>query len=233
MKNTSQEKAAKVAGFVFLFIILTYICGEIIISQIVGTGDFTEKTKRIISYEQLYRSALSLKFLASICTVILAFTLYVTLKPVNKNLAQLAMYWRLGEAFIGGTLLLLSSFMTLNIYSDPKFARTFQTMQLQALSALTHNIYGTEIYFSFGSLIFFYLFLKSRYIPAVISVLGIFASIIITIAGFTSIIFPKYINIIQFGWMPMFAAEIIIGMWLLFKGINTSEKVLVNNKIIK
>ena len=43
-----------------------------------------------------------------VSVVILSLALYVTLTPVNKNLALLALFWRLGEAILGGVAVLSS-----------------------------------------------------------------------------------------------------------------------------
>jgi hypothetical protein len=61
--------------------------------------------------------------------------------------------------------------------------------QSQALVDLTRRARGvtgnvSAIFFSFGSILFFYLFFKSRYIPWVLSVLGVVASVIATIMCF-------------------------------------------------
>src|SRR6266851_291535 len=100
--DKSQIKYARLAGFLFLWLIITGLAGELTISRIVGSGTFAETAKRVVASEHLYRVALSSELIETLSAVLLAFALYVTLKPVDKLLAQIAMYWRLGESFIGG-----------------------------------------------------------------------------------------------------------------------------------
>ena len=143
----------------------------------------------------------------------LAFALYVTLKPVNKLLAQIAMYWRLGETFIGGVGMVLG-FARLHIYTAPP------TDQSQALVDLTRHagfaVYNiSAIFFSIGSVVFFYLFFKSRYIPRTMSAFGVFASVVVTIICFGSLIFPEHSAALQYGWIPMAIAEVTTGIWLM------------------
>lgn len=156
----------------------------------------------------------------SLSAVLLAFALYVTLKPVDNLLAQIAMYFRLGESFIGGVMMIFS-FLTLPLYSPLQSFRALGTDQSQALVGLTRHAASvaydiSAIFFSVGSTLFFYLFFKSRYIPRSLSEFGVFASVIVTIICFASLIFPEHAATLQYGWAPIAIAEIITGCWLMF-----------------
>src|SRR6266581_9267453 len=119
MEDSSTERTqriyARVAGFLFLWLIITGLAGTLVISNIVGSGTFAETAKRVVASEHLYRVALSSELIETLSAVLLAFALYVTLKPVNKLLAQLAMYWRLGESFIG-CVGMIFGFVKLRLY---------------------------------------------------------------------------------------------------------------------
>jgi hypothetical protein len=112
----TQRIYARVAGFLFLWLIITGLAGDLTISHIVGSGTFAETAKRVVASEHLYRVALSSELIETLSAVLLAFGLYVTLKPVDKLLAQIAMYWRLGESFIGGVGMIFG-FVRLSLYS--------------------------------------------------------------------------------------------------------------------
>lgn len=96
-----QRIYARVAGFLYLWLIITGLAGTLAISHIVGSGTFAETAERVVASEHVYRLALSSELIETLSAVLLAFALYVALKPVDKLLAQIAMYWRLGESFIG------------------------------------------------------------------------------------------------------------------------------------
>lgn len=93
----TQRMYARLAGFLFLWLIITGLAGMLTISHIVGSGTFAETAKRVVASERLYRVALASELIETLSTLLLAFALYVTLKPVDKLLAQIAVYWRLGE----------------------------------------------------------------------------------------------------------------------------------------
>jgi uncharacterized membrane protein len=71
-----------------------------------------------------------------------------------------------------------------------------------------------------GSTIFFYLFLKSNYIPRVLSVLGLCSSVLAAIVFFGLLISPDHAATLRPGSIPIVVAEVLVGLWLLFKGVN-------------
>jgi hypothetical protein len=218
--EATQRIYARIAGFLFLWLIITGLAGAVTISRIVGSGTFAEKAQRVAASEHLYRVAVCSELIETSSALVLAFALYVTLKPVNKLLAQLAMYWRLGESFIGAVGI-FAGFERLHLYGSPQSVAALGTGQSQALVDLTRTVgfasYNiSAIFFSIGSLLFFYLFYKSQYIPRMLSAFGVFASIVVTIICFGSLIFPEHSGALQYGWAPMAIAEVVTGFWLMF-----------------
>src|SRR5262249_50701547 len=148
------------SGFLFLWLIITGLAGLLTESQILGSGDFAAAARRVVASEHLYRLALSSALIETMSAALLAFSLYVTLKPVDSLLAQLAMYFRLGESFIGGAAMMFS-FFKLRVYTSPDSLQAFGAAQSQALLDLTraagfasYNV--SALFFSIGSLLFFY-----------------------------------------------------------------------------
>lgn len=213
---------ARIAGFVYLLLIVLYMGGQFLISHVVGTGDFAQHLERITEGQSLYRVGLILQLLASVFTVLLAYALYAVLKPVNEGIARMAMYWRLGEAISGLTMLI--PFTALNLQSSPKYLQSLGVEHVQAIVELakdadfaSFNI--STLFFSFGSTLFFYLFLQTRYIPRALSAFGVFASFVTLLTSLCNLIFPAYASVIQFGWAPIFIAEITTGIWLWARGV--------------
>jgi uncharacterized protein DUF4386 len=223
--DRSQIRYARLAGFLLLWLILTGLGGALTISHIVGSGTFVEMAKRVAASEQLYRVALCIELIETMSAALLAFALYVTLKPVDLLLAQLAMYWRLGESFIGAAGM-MGGFVRLGLYVSPTSTVALGADQSQALVRLTgdagfasYNISATL--FGIGSILFFYLFFKSKYIPRILSGFGMFASILVPIICFGSLIFPEHAARLQYGWAPMAIAEVGTGIWLMIFAVKT------------
>jgi hypothetical protein len=223
----TQRICARLAGFLFLWLIITGLAGMLITSRIVGSGTFAERAQRVVASEHLYRVALSSELSETLSALLLAFALYVTLKPVNKLLAQLAMYWRFAESFIG-CVGVVFGFVRLHLYASAP-PTGVGADQAQALVDLTRHV-GNATYnigalcFSIGSILFFYLFFKSRYIPKLLSAFGVFASAIVTLLCFGTLIFPEYAGTLQYGWAPMAIAEVTTGIWLMIFAVKTQAR---------
>jgi hypothetical protein len=217
--DNTQRGYAKLAGFLFLFEIILVLASGFILSHIEGSGTFTEVAKRVAASERLYRAALSTVVIVTLSSVVLAFALYATLKPVNRLLAQLAMIFTLADSVLG-MVVRMCTFVRLHLYISSQTAGGV-TIAAEALSDLVRTIAGaTEniggISFGLGSLLFFYLFFKSNYIPRVLSALGIAASVIWTCLYFASLIFPEQRSTFQFVcFPPMALADVITGFYLL------------------
>ncbi|HXM22176.1 MAG TPA: DUF4386 domain-containing protein [Terriglobales bacterium] len=140
MEDSSTERTqriyARVAGFLFLWLIITGLAGALTVSHIVGSGTLAETAKRVVASEHLYRVALSSELIETLSAVLLAFSLCVTLKPVDKLLATIAMYCGLGESFIGGAGMIVD-FVGLRLYTSPQSIGTLGTDQSQTLVGLT------------------------------------------------------------------------------------------------
>src|SRR5262249_137636 len=168
--DNTQRTYARLAGFLFLAVIIVALGSGFLLSSVAGRGTFAEMAKRVAASERSYRVALSTGVLASLSSVLLAFALYVTLKPVNNMLAQLAMIFSVGDSFLG-LVVRVCGFATLRLYvsaqrvvGGPDTAEALSDL-MRSIAAITENIGG--ISFGIGLLLFFYLFFRSRYIPRI------------------------------------------------------------------
>lgn len=219
-----QMRYARIAGFVYLLLIVLFMAGQLLIGHLTGSGSFAERTANISQGLPLYRAALVLQFLASVFTVVLAYALYMVLKPVDESTARLAMYFRLGEAF--GGLTGFVTFAALALQTDPEFAQSLGAAQVEALVGLARTADFASfniciVFFSFGSTLFYRLFLHSPYLPRALSAFGMFASALTFVVAVTDLVMPAWGNMMQIGWIPMFIAEIATGILLLVRGVRT------------
>ena len=97
--DPSQQKAARVAGLVYVLIIITNLLSLILVdSKIFVEGDTAATINNIMANELLFRIDAAYKIIMYASVVILSLALYSTLKPVSRDLALLGHSWRLGEA---------------------------------------------------------------------------------------------------------------------------------------
>ena len=201
--------------------------GVAIVSRLTGNGTFLEAAHSIAAAEPLYRIALVCGVVGNLSTILLAIALYVTLKPIDGNLALMALLFRLAETAIGAIVLVLG-FATLQINLQANHAApAFDTNQLGSLADLVArtSAAGTEvsvIFFSVGSTIFFYLFLKSAYIPRILAAWGILGSLWCMTAFVASLVAPQSSELLAgIGALPIGTAEPVVGLWLVLWGIKT------------
>jgi hypothetical protein len=229
VEERSQRAYARFAGVMYLFTTFD-IAGVVIVSRISGSGSFLHTAHNVAAWETLYRIGLICGLVGTLSTILLAIGLYVTLKPVDGNLAMTALLFRLAESAIGG-MVVAFGFATLQIYLDANHTSAFDANQLSALADLVSRTSAVAttvsvIFFSVGSAIFFYLFLKSAYIPRILTTWGLLGSLLCMVAFVGSLVVPHSSDLIQgVGALPIGIAEPVVGLWLLIRGIKRTTGV--------
>jgi hypothetical protein len=223
----AQHTAAKVAGSLYLFLMVTGIFAEFYArGQLIVPGDAVQTAKNIAASERLFRIGTVSDLITFAGDVILVWALYVVLKPINRNVALLAAFWRLAECSILAGVM-LNDFATLRLLSGADYLRAFDTPQLQALARLFVGVQADGyliglVFFGLGSTVFSYLWFKSRYIPRGLAAWGIFSSVVVAIVTLAIMVFPSLAAVvIPVYFAPIFIFEVTLGLWLLFKGIRT------------
>jgi hypothetical protein len=220
---------ARFAGVMYFFTAFD-LTGVVIISRITGTGTFLATAHSIAASETLYRIGILFGLIGDLSTILLAIALYAILKPVDGILAMTALLFRLAESAIGGVVVVLA-FADLQIYLDANRASALSANQLGVLADLMSrtSAAGTDVSvvcFSIGSAVFFYLFLRSAYIPRALALWGLLGSLLCTIAFSGSLLAPQSSDLLRgIGALPIGIAEPVVGLWLLFRGIRISPQV--------
>ena len=218
----TQRAYARLAGFLLLAVIVLALSADIIVSSVAPDGTFAETTRRIAASQHLYRAGLSAVVIVSLSSTLLAFALYATLKPVNSLLAQLAMIFCLGDSFLA-LVVRMCSFVRVRLYLSSQLAAQSLADLIRTVADTTEDLGG--ICFGIGTLLFFFLFFQSRYIPRALSALGLFASAIWTIAYFANLVFPEQHALLQhISFPPMALAEVFTGFYLMLFAVKTEGR---------
>jgi hypothetical protein len=221
----AQHTAAKVAGFLYLFTMVTANFAEFYArGRLIVAGDAVQTARNIAASERLFRLGTVSNLITFASVVMLLLALYVVLRPINRNVALLAAFWRLAECSIFA-LITLNDFVVLRLLSGADYLRPFDTQQLQALAYTFVGVHDAGyliglVFFGLGSTVFAYLWFKSRYIPRWLAALGIFASLLVAIGTLAIMAFPSLTAVmIPVYFAPIFVFEVTLGLWLLVKGI--------------
>jgi hypothetical protein len=225
----SQRKAARVAGFTYLFTWATVVFAFYgIYAHLVVTGNMAETARNIIAHERLFRVVIACDLIYGAGLIVLLTALYVILEPVNRGLALLAAFFRLVFAvmWVGSTLNL---FAVLRLLSGADYLRVFEAERLQAMVRL-HLRAGFDAYYigllfwGLASTVCSYLWFKSNYIPRALAAWGVISSVWAAACAFVFFIFPSFgktVNLYSFD-VPIGIFEIATSFWLLFKGLRSS-----------
>ncbi len=235
MKNhiddRSQRKAARVAGFMFLFsLIVPLLNWTFVLSKLVVAGNVIATANNIMANEFQFRIGITIELIMSVGLIVLGLALYIVLKPVNKNLALLSLLWKLVEATIAATIVLVS-FIAFQVLNGDAYVTVFTPEQLQVPVGLILNAHFATysipmVFLGLDMMVYSYLFFKSKYIPRILAGFGILSFALIFIHALMFIFAPKYatmpINQVIF-WAPSGLFEIMIGIWLLSKGVKVQQ----------
>lgn len=229
--DTPQKKTVKVAGFMFLFaFIAPALNWALVLSKLNVVDDAIATANNIMANEFVFRIGITIELFLSVGLIILGLALYLILKPVNKNLALFAMLLKLIEAALMAVTVLVP-FILLQVLSGNNQLTIFTQEQLQLPIGLIFNSHTAitavpMVFLGLDMMIFSYLFLKSNYIPRILAGFGILSFAFILIQSLMFMLAPEHatkpINQITF-WAPSGLFEIIIGIWLLGKGIKSQH----------
>ena len=227
----SQHKAAKVAGFLFLFsFIIPSLNWGFVLSRLIDADNVITIAKNIMANELQFRVGLAIELIMSVGLVVLGLALYIILKPVNKNISLIALLWKLVEATVSCVIVLVS-FIALQILNLEDALTVFTADQLLAPVGLILNSHTTlysvpMVILGLDMMVFSYLFLKSKYIPTILAGFGLFSFALIFIHALMFILAPEYAAMQVYQiifWAPSGLFEIVIGIWLLVKGVNVQQ----------
>lgn len=223
--GTTQRTYARLAGILYLGVILFAFVGGLVLSRVTGNGTFAEMAARVAASERLYRLALSTVVIATLSSALLAFALYATLRPVNCLLAQLAMIFSLEDSFLA-LIVRMCGFARLHLFVSaqgvgfgPIAAQELADL-MRTIAGITENLGGTC--FGIGSALFFFLFFKSRYIPTILSALGLCASVIWTGLYLANLVLPeRHALFLYICLPPMALADVATGFYLMLFAVKS------------
>ena len=155
--------------------------------------------------------------------IVLAVLLYTTL----SNQARILARWALG-LWIGQAVILavreISHFSLLNVSQEFVKAGAPDSSHFQTLGSLSYEAFRFSysvqmVFYCIGGILFYYLFLRSKYVPKVLPLWGVAAASLALLGELLVILgydVPLYI------FLPILPFELAIGVWLMVKGFGSS-----------
>jgi hypothetical protein len=229
--KTSLRMAALIAGLgLFVMVIAAPYAELFVYPKLVVPNNAAETIKNITASKTLFISAILGYLVTFICDVVVAWALYVLLKPVSENLSLLTAWFRLVYTVIA-LVALLNLVNVIQLLNTADYSTAFEPGQLHAqvmisLNAFRHDWYFGLLFFGIHLGLLGYLVFKSNYIPRILGVLLIIAGLGYLITTLKPYLFPNFnSDIARF----TFYGELIFMLWLLIKGSRIKES---NKEII-
>ncbi|MFL5613931.1 MAG: DUF4386 domain-containing protein [Gemmatimonadaceae bacterium] len=211
----------------YLIIIALGLFNEVFVRQRLTVDDALTTAANIQAHELLWRISVATELVSLICVTVLMLTWLAVLRPVNRDLTWLAIFFAL-TAHAVEMVSLTDTVNTLFPLANTPYLRVFTVEQLAGLARLTiraqSHAYGVGLLFSgcffliAGPLIF-----RSGYLPRLIGVLYTIAGVGYIVHTFVLILAPAMANrtlIIAGG--PILIGEASLSLYLLIKGVDVA-----------
>jgi hypothetical protein len=219
--HLAPGRVVRITGGLYLGFILASVLADLL--GHIGIGEAQQVYQTIITNPVSFRLGLVVAFISAFLFLLTAWGLYIILRPVNKDLALLFLLLNtVGVAIQCASMLPLVSAMLLG--NGVSNMQAYSAEQLEGLVNLSINVYKTGFVTAqlfFGTWLFplGYLVYKSEFLPRFLGVLLILDGIAIVIWFLQALLLPDYPAISVPGLAVSFIAEVGLGLWLLFKGV--------------
>lgn len=217
------------AGLLYLTIIAVGFFNEVIVrGRTVVAGDAASTSANLRSIEPLWRFGIAAHLFYLACAVALAMILFILLRPVNRNLALLALLFNIISVAVEAavTMFLIVALLPMG---GASYLEAFTPAQLEGLTMLSIRAYSygfgvSLIFFGFECLLLGYLIRRSEYLPRAVGVLMALAGASYLINSFTLIVSPPLAaRLFPAVLLPALVGELTLCLWLLFRGVDMTK----------
>ncbi|HEX2373951.1 MAG TPA: DUF4386 family protein [Actinomycetota bacterium] len=203
--RTSLGQAATVAGLGLLAMSVLAFSSFSAFERLVVEGDAAATARNLVDHQLLLRGITYGFTVVAVLDVVVAWALYALLRPVSRRLALLSAWLRV--AYAAGFAAALS-----NLYvaaGQPGAQASTSLSQFKDGWDLALAVFGLHL------LVLGYLVFRSKYMPRVLGVLVMVASLGYLIDSLGALLSERYhANVAAF----TFAGEVLLMGWLLWRG---------------
>lgn len=228
------ERSQRQAGRVFaIATLLMYVAIMIAFNRFYAPflvwGDDAATARNFAAHEPLLHFYIALSVVYGIGSLVVMAALSVIFRPIGRGLTLFAVFARLLYAAMW-FIQLIGVFNALRIMRGGGFLQVFEPERLQALAGLQlasgwDAYYIGLTFYALGSILFSYLFFKSRYVPRALAVFGILVAFFEGVCGFAYLIDRNFGAIVSVNYyeLPVFLFEVAISIWILVRGLRPPE----------
>lgn len=219
------NRTSRVLGIAFLLQFVTsFSNGVFLKSALIVPGSISESMIRIANNPLLMRAYILVDMLTALGIIFLGVALFLTLRKRNGTIALVALGFYILEAVLLAVSR-LEAFSLLGIsqeYVTAGQSASLLTMGNLALKAMDFGGGTLHILvFCLGAILFYFLLYKSGVVPRILSLWGlitVFPMLIGTLLVLFDYEAPVFLYVL---YVPF---ELVIGIWILVKGINEASE---------
>ncbi len=217
----ANRSTAIIVGVLFIIGTVSGILSAVFTGSILGASDYLIQ---VAANETQMITGAFFVLLMGLSLAMVPVMMYPLFKRQNEALALGAVVFR-GPIEAAVYILMVVSWLLLILVSQES-ANAADVSSFQALGAVLLKTSETinpvlEIVFSLGALMFYVLFYQTRLIPRWLSGWGIVGAIVYLVAG----VMALYGTAMEFLLALLGVQEMVMALWLIFKGFNQSANV--------
>jgi hypothetical protein len=216
---------ARITGGFYLAYVLASVLAGVLGS--IGLGTVPQISEAILTDPGSFRLGLVIALISGCLFLVVAWGLYVILRPVNRDLALLFLALNaVGVAIQGAAFLsLVSALLQTDVVSH---MQAYSAAQLEGLAYLSIGVYKAgwvtaQLFFGTWLFPLGYLVYKSGLLPRWLGVLLVLDGIAVMIWFLQALLLPDYPAVRYPGLVVSFIAEVGLALWLLFKGVKVVD----------
>jgi len=220
---TSTSKNARIAGFLYLLLVIVAPLRMYIPSALFVHGNASATANNIASHETLFRLGIVGDLFCGTILIFIVLALYRLFEGVDQYLAVLVV-------ILGGVLpAAIDFFMMLNdsaaliLVRGADFLSVFDKPQRDALAMLFLRMHdqeklAAEIFWGLWLIPLGILVHRSRFLPRFLGVWLVVNGFGYLINSFTGLLLPQYQNAVGTFTFPALTGEVAFVLWLLIRG---------------
>lgn len=218
--NTAN-RTSRVLGIAFLLQFITsFSNGVFLKSALIAPDSISESMIKIANNPALMRAYILVDMLTALGIIFLGVILFLTLRKQNETMASVALgCYILEAALLAASRLdafsLLGISQTYVATGQPASLQTMANVSLESMNFVGSTLHMVAFYP--GGILFYYLLYKSGIVPRALSLWGLI-TVLPCLIGTLLVVFgyeaPVFLYVL---YMPF---ELVIGVWILVKGIS-------------
>ncbi len=224
--DTSLRTAAIVGGLGLLIMaILAPVANFSLLQNLVVPGDAAATANNISASAGPFRLSITLFVIVCSLDLVVAWGLYILLRPVNRDLSLLAAWLRVAYAAIFASAL-NNLVVVSQLLGGSGYLRAVPADQLhaQVMSSLDAYVSGWDlalIIFGLHLLLLGYLVFRSGYIPRLLGVLLVISGLGYLVEDIGRLLSPNFaVTLTTF----TFVGEVVFLLWLLWKAVRGFDR---------